>query len=116
MLRGNWKGVDEVNLLLAELNQTHGLDLKLTASEIRDRVLGLDIEEFEPSTGTYNCLKSEGIHTVGDLIAKTAEELLLVLRGSRRRLEEARGLLQQVNKTYNLNPALELRPGDSPFL
>ncbi|PIE19853.1 MAG: DNA-directed RNA polymerase subunit alpha [Arachnia propionica] len=38
--------------------------------------LSLPVEELELSVRSYNCLKREGIHTVGELIARSEEDLL----------------------------------------
>ncbi len=38
--------------------------------------LGLPVEELDLSVRSYNCLKREGIHTVGELVARSEEDLL----------------------------------------
>lgn len=36
----------------------------------------LPIEELELTVRSYNCLKREGVHTVGELVARTESDLL----------------------------------------
>ncbi|TRY19886.1 DNA-directed RNA polymerase subunit alpha [Tessaracoccus rhinocerotis] len=38
--------------------------------------LSLPVEELDLSVRSYNCLKREGIHTVGELVARSEEDLL----------------------------------------
>ncbi|MEO7589029.1 MAG: DNA-directed RNA polymerase subunit alpha [Arachnia sp.] len=38
--------------------------------------LSLPVEDLELSVRSYNCLKREGIHTVGELVARSEEDLL----------------------------------------
>ncbi|MCC2592233.1 DNA-directed RNA polymerase subunit alpha [Tessaracoccus sp. OS52] len=38
--------------------------------------LNLPVEELDLSVRSYNCLKREGIHTVGELVARSEEDLL----------------------------------------
>jgi DNA-directed RNA polymerase subunit alpha len=56
------------------------------------------IEELELGVRSYNCLKREGIQTVGDLISKTEAELLNIPNFGKKSIDEvndklaARGL------------------------
>jgi len=52
------------------------------------RLLATPIEELELSVRPYNCLKRAGIHTIGDLVQRTEEEIANVKNFGRKSLEE----------------------------
>ncbi len=52
------------------------------------RLLQTPIEELELSVRPYNCLKRAGIHTIGDLVQRTEEEIANVKNFGRKSLEE----------------------------
>lgn len=54
------------------------------------RAAMMPIEELDLSVRPYNCLKRAGIHTVGDLIRKTEEEVVAVKNFGRKSLDEVR--------------------------
>lgn len=54
------------------------------------RAATMPIEELDLSVRPYNCLKRAGIHTVGDLIRKTEEEVVAVKNFGRKSLDEVR--------------------------
>ncbi|GAB4243115.1 MAG: DNA-directed RNA polymerase subunit alpha [Thermoleophilia bacterium] len=53
------------------------------------------IEELELGVRSYNCLKREGIETVGDLIAKSEAELLNIPNFGKKSIEEVRDRLEE---------------------
>jgi DNA-directed RNA polymerase subunit alpha len=55
------------------------------------------IEELELGVRSYNCLKREGIETVGDLIAKSEQELMCIPNFGRKSIEEVRERLEKNN-------------------
>ncbi len=55
---------------------------------VRQRLLEYRIEDIDFSVRTYNCLKKAGINTLGDLVEKTADELLAIRNFGQRSLEE----------------------------
>jgi DNA-directed RNA polymerase subunit alpha len=55
------------------------------------------IEELELGVRSYNCLKREGIETVGDLIAKSEQELMCIPNLGRKTIEEVRERLEKNN-------------------
>jgi len=57
----------------------------------------MPIEELELGVRSYNCLKREGIETVGDLIAKSDQELMCIPNFGRKSIEEVRERLQKNN-------------------
>ncbi len=52
------------------------------------RLMATPIEELELSVRPYNCLKRAGIHTIGDLVQRTEEEIANVKNFGRKSLEE----------------------------
>jgi len=54
----------------------------------KEKALELSIEEMDLSVRSYNCLKRAGINTVGDLVAKTEDEMIKVRNLGRKSLEE----------------------------
>lgn len=59
-----------------------------TDDEDKDRVTEMQIEEMELSVRSYNCLKRAGISTVGELCAKTQDEMMKVRNLGRKSLDE----------------------------
>jgi len=55
---------------------------------MRARLLEYRIEDIDFSVRTYNCLKKAGINTLGDLVERTAEDLLAIRNFGQRSLEE----------------------------
>jgi DNA-directed RNA polymerase subunit alpha len=70
------------------------------AEVLLGRSSGIDdtpIEELELGVRSYNCLKREGIETVGDLIAKSEQELMCIPNLGRKTVEEVRERLEKNN-------------------
>ncbi|MFH0916104.1 MAG: DNA-directed RNA polymerase subunit alpha [bacterium] len=59
----------------------------------------MPIEELELGVRSYNCLKREGIETVGDLIARSDQELMCIPNFGRKSIEEVRERLEKNNLT-----------------
>ena len=55
------------------------------------------IEELELGVRSYNCLKREGVDTVGDLVAKSEQELMCIPNFGRKSIEEVRDRLTNNN-------------------
>jgi DNA-directed RNA polymerase subunit alpha len=55
------------------------------------------IEELEFGVRSYNCLKREGIQTVGDLVAKTEAELLNIPNFGKKSIDEVKERLTERN-------------------
>lgn len=63
--------------------------------EEKDRTLELSIDELELSVRSYNCLKRAAINTIGDLVSRTAEDMMKVRNLGRKSLEEVEEKLAQ---------------------
>jgi len=77
----------------------------------RDRVLLKPIDELEFSVRTYNCLRKERIATLGELAAKTAEELLSIRNFGEKSLNEVIEKLAGFNLSLREAPREE-EPAD----
>ena len=55
------------------------------------------IEELELGVRSYNCLKREGVETMGDLIRRSEQELMCIPNFGRKSIEEVRERLGQNN-------------------
>lgn len=64
-------------------------------AEERDRLLALSIDELDLSVRSYNCLKRAGINTIGELVSKTADDMMKVRNLGRKSLEEVQEKLAQ---------------------
>jgi DNA-directed RNA polymerase subunit alpha len=64
--------------------------------------MALTIEELNLSVRSYNCLKREGINTVGELIQKSEAELLDIRNFGQKSIDEVKAKLDELG--------LELRP------
>ncbi len=54
------------------------------------RAMAMPIEDLDLSVRPYNCLKRAGIHTVGDLVKKTEDEVVAVKNFGRKSLDEVK--------------------------
>ena len=64
------------------------------ATDSKDKMLELTIEELDLSVRSFNCLKRANINTVADLISKTEDEMMKVRNLGRKSLEEVIGKLE----------------------
>ncbi len=67
-----------------------GAAFGVTEDPDRARAMTLPIEDLDLSVRPYNCLKRAGIHTVGDLIKKTEDEVVAVKNFGRKSLDEVK--------------------------
>ena len=65
----------------------------------KKNVLEMGIEELDLEVRSYNCLKRAGIHTVGDLIDKTENEIIKVKYLEQRSLEDIQYQLAKLGLT-----------------
>jgi DNA-directed RNA polymerase subunit alpha len=86
--------------LFAEGTDEHGADEVPPPgqpSPDRERPDDTPIEELELGVRSYNCLKREGVETVGDLVAKSDQELMCIPNFGRKSIEEVRERLAKNN-------------------
>ena len=63
-------------------------DKVVDQDEKHDALLDTAIEDLDFSVRTYNCLKRANINTIGDLVAKTEEDMMKVRNLGKKSLEE----------------------------
>ena len=71
------------------------------------RILNTTIEDLDLSVRSFNCLKRAGISVVGDLVAKSEEDMMKVRNLGRKSLEEVKKKLEEYG--------LSFKPNDSTF-
>jgi DNA-directed RNA polymerase subunit alpha len=71
-----------------------------TEDENKDKVTEMQIEEMELSVRSYNCLKRAGISTVGELCAKTQDEMMKVRNLGRKSLDEVVEKLSEMGLSF----------------
>jgi DNA-directed RNA polymerase subunit alpha len=58
--------------------------------------LALPIEDMDLSVRSYNCLKREGVSSVGELVQKTEQDLLDIRNFGQKSIDEVKGKLQEM--------------------
>jgi DNA-directed RNA polymerase subunit alpha len=97
--------------LARELNvEAEGIDMgpsPVDAALAAD--LALPIEELELTVRSYNCLKREGIHTVGELVARSEADLLDIRTFGAKSIDEVKVKLHSMGLALKDSP-----PGFDP--
>lgn len=78
---------------------TEALGLSLGPAEGEKQVSGemaLPVEELSLSVRSYNCLKREGVNTVGDLIQKSEQELMDIRNFGQKSIDEVKAKLEEL--------------------
>jgi DNA-directed RNA polymerase subunit alpha len=70
-----------------------------------ERKLNMSLAELELSVRATNCLESEGITTVRDLVSKSEDQLLTVRNFGETTLKEVRAKLNEINLDLGMNVA-----------
>jgi DNA-directed RNA polymerase subunit alpha len=60
----------------------------------------ISIDDLELSVRSYNCLKRAGINTVGELVSRTADDMMKVRNLGRKSLEEVQAKLKELGKSF----------------
>ena len=88
--------VELVNLF-SELSETPGLSLGPAEEEdSQEGIKALPIEELQLSVRSYNCLKREGVNTVGELMQKSEAELTDIRNFGQKSIEEVKAKLEDM--------------------
>jgi DNA-directed RNA polymerase subunit alpha len=84
--------------LARELNvEAEGIDIG--PSPVDEQLaadLALPVEDLQLTVRSYNCLKREGIHTVGELISRSEQDLLDIRNFGSKSIDEVKGKLQEM--------------------
>jgi DNA-directed RNA polymerase subunit alpha len=97
-------GATMVNLfgLFASIGDGPGLDLgPEPGSDEVSGVLAQPIEDLDLTVRSYNCLKREGVTTVGELVQKTEGDLLEIRNFGQKSIDEVKAKLEELDLTLN---------------
>jgi DNA-directed RNA polymerase subunit alpha len=97
--------------LAQELNvEAEGVDIGPSPSDAALAAdLALPIEEMDLTVRSYNCLKREGIHTVGELVGRSEADLLDIRNFGAKSIDEVKVKLAQMGLVLKDSP-----PGFDP--
>jgi len=83
--------------LFADLAESPGLSVSPAETDgAVSGELALAIEELQLSVRSYNCLKREGVNTVGELVQKTEQELMDIRNFGQKSIDEVRSKLDEL--------------------
>ena len=93
--------------LARELNvEAEGIDIG--PSPVDEQLaadLALPIEDLNFTVRSYNCLKREGVHTVGELITRSEQDLLDIRNFGQKSIDEVKLKLQEMGLALKDSPA-----------
>jgi DNA-directed RNA polymerase subunit alpha len=97
--------------LAQELNaEAEGIDIGPSPTDAALAAdLALPIEEMDLTVRSYNCLKREGIHTVGELVSRSEADLLDIRNFGAKSIDEVKVKLHQMGLALKDSP-----PGFDP--
>src|SRR5919201_313998 len=93
--------------LARELNvEAEGIEIGPSPAEA-DHIasFALPIDDLDLTVRSYNCLKREGIHTVGELVARTESDLLDIRNFGQKSIDEVKIKLHQLGLSLKDSPA-----------
>jgi DNA-directed RNA polymerase subunit alpha len=90
------KTLDALVNLFADLAESAFREIPPTEPEAPSDDYLITIEELNLSVRSYNCLKREGINTVGDLVGKTESELMDIRNFGQKSIDEVKGKLEEL--------------------
>ena len=82
--------------LFAELADAASVTVGPADDEQMPSDYGITIEELNLSVRSYNCLKREGINTVGDLVQKSEGELMDIRNFGQKSIDEVKLKLEEL--------------------
>lgn len=92
--------------LCRELNtQAEGVEVgPAPVVEEADPEMSVPIEDLNLTQRSYNCLKREGIHTVGELVNHTEQDLLDIRNFGMKSIDEVKEKLQSLGLSLKASP------------
>jgi DNA-directed RNA polymerase subunit alpha len=88
---------EHLSLFMALTESTTGTTFgSLGGEEGKNHILDTVIEDLDFSVRTYNCLKRAGINTIGDLVARSEEDMMKVRNLGKKSLEEVIQKLEEL--------------------
>jgi DNA-directed RNA polymerase subunit alpha len=104
--------------LMRELNvEAEGIDVGPSPSEVADiAAFAMPIEELDLTVRSYNCLKREGIHSVGELVGRSEADLLDIRNFGQKSIDEVKVKLSGMGLALKDSPpGFELGASDEGF-
>jgi DNA-directed RNA polymerase subunit alpha len=87
----------ELVYLFSELAESQGLAIGPAEDETElSGDMAITIEELNLSVRSYNCLKREGINTVGDLVQRSEQELMDIRNFGQKSIDEVKSKLEEL--------------------
>jgi DNA-directed RNA polymerase subunit alpha len=92
--------------LMRELNiDAEGIDVGPSPAEVADiAAFAMPIEELDLTVRSYNCLKREGIHTVGELVGRSEADLLDIRNFGQKSIDEVKVKLASLSLALKDSP------------
>ena len=93
--------------LARELNvEAEGIDMGPSPTDAAIAAdLALPIEDLDLTVRSYNCLKREGIHTVGELVGRSEADLMDIRNFGAKSIDEVKEKLQELGLSLKDSPA-----------
>jgi DNA-directed RNA polymerase subunit alpha len=88
--------LQELIQLFGDLAEAPGVSIGPAEDESIPSDYAITIEELNLSVRSYNCLKREGINTVGELVEKTEAELVDIRNFGQKSIEEVKAKLEEL--------------------
>src|SRR5206468_8598891 len=82
--------------LFSELAEATSVTVGPAEDESLPSDYGITVEELNLSVRSYNCLKREGINTVGDLVEKSEAELMDIRNFGQKSIDEVKAKLEEL--------------------
>ncbi len=90
--------------LLHELNnQAEGVEVGPAPEEV-DPQMEIPIEDLNLTQRSYNCLKREGIHTIGELVKRSEQDLLDIRNFGQKSIDEVKDKLASMGLSLKQSP------------
>jgi DNA-directed RNA polymerase subunit alpha len=92
--------------LARELNiEAEGIEIGPSPAEA-DHIasFALPIDDLDLTVRSYNCLKREGVHTVGELVSRTESDLLDIRNFGQKSIDEVKVKLHQLGLSLKDSP------------
>ena len=93
--------------LARELNvEAEGIDMGPSPTDAALAAdMALPIEDLDLTVRSYNCLKREGIHTVGELVGRSEADLLDIRNFGQKSIDEVKAKLHEMSLQLKDSPA-----------
>ncbi len=102
------EGINTVSELVA-LSETQLMNIRNFGQKSVDEQLAADlalpIEDLNFTVRSYNCLKREGVHTVGELITRSEQDLLDIRNFGSKSIDEVKAKLAEMGLGLKDSPA-----------